>query len=293
MERKSLPLKKLETVDEVRAFTGPHRAAGRRIGLVPTMGALHEGHRSLIRAARRDCEIVIVSIFVNPTQFGPNEDFDEYPRPIEADLNACAAERADAVFCPVVSEMYDASASTTVHVDRLTQGLCGASRPWHFDGVTTVVSKLFNIVQPDAAYFGQKDAQQAAVIRKMTRDLSWPIEIVICPTVREPDGLAMSSRNVYLSPAEREQARSLSQALFAASEAINQGERDAVTVASSIRARIESAGPCSIDYVEVVDADELQPVDQVQGRVLIAVAVRIGSTRLIDNVMVDADRLQD
>lgn len=252
------------------------------------MGALHEGHRSLLRAARAACDVVVASIFVNPTQFGPNEDFAAYPRPLADDLAACQAEGVDMVFCPPVEEMYDPSAATTVAVARLTEGLCGAHRPGHFTGVTTVVAKLFNIVQPDVAFFGQKDAQQVVVIRKMVRDLLFPIEIVTCPTVREPDGLALSSRNAYLSPPERTQALCLSRALSFAREQIAGGARDTGRLLSAMRTQIESAGPCVIDYVDLVDADELTPKPRIEGRCLIALAVRIGRTRLIDNIVVEA-----
>ncbi len=282
-----LKMKKLQTVAEVREFLRPHRAAGRRIGFVPTMGALHEGHRSLMRAARSDCDVVVVSIFVNPTQFGPNEDFAAYPRPLEDDLAACRDEGVDAAFCPPVEEMYPANAATTVTVSRLTEGLCGAHRPGHFAGVTTVVAKLFNIVQPDAAYFGQKDAQQVIVLRKMVRDLLFPLEIVTCPIIRESDGLALSSRNVYLSPAERQQALSLSRALRWAGEQTKAGQRNVSVLLNGMREQITAAGPCSIEYVEVVDADELTPKRQVEGKCLIALAVRIGKTRLIDNIVVE------
>ncbi len=281
-------MKKLETLAEVREYLRPYRLAGKQIGLVPTMGALHEGHRSLMRAARGGCDQVVVSIFVNPTQFGPGEDFDKYPRTFDADWAACQAEGVDAVFCPPVSEMYPGDSVTWVTVKRLTEGLCGAHRPGHFDGVTTVVAKLFNIVQPDVAYFGQKDAQQATVIRRMVNDLLWPLQIVVCPTVREADGLAMSSRNAYLSPADRRQALSLSASLFWARDQILAGRRVVPDLAAEMRRRIEAAGPCSIDYVEIVDADELTPLEVVRGRCLVAVAVRIGGTRLIDNVVVDA-----
>jgi pantoate--beta-alanine ligase len=252
------------------------------------MGALHEGHRSLMRAARAGCDVVVVSIFVNPTQFGPGEDFQHYPRPLEADLAACREEGVDAVFMPAVAQMYPPGAVTTVSVRRLTEGLCGRFRPGHFDAVTTVVAKLFNIVQPDRAYFGQKDAQQAAVIRQMVRDLDWPVEVVVCPTVREPDGLAMSSRNAYLSPEQRRQAVSLSAALVWARTRIEGGERDVAKLVAGMREQIESAGPCQIDYLEVVDADTLEPKPGAAGRCLVALAVRIGGARLIDNVVVDA-----
>lgn len=279
-------MKNLGTISEVQGELGPHRRAGRRIGLVPTMGALHEGHRSLLRAARESCDVVVASIFVNPTQFGPNEDFGAYPRPLADDLAACRAEGVDVAFCPPVEEMYDPNAATTVAVARLTEGLCGAHRPGHFTGVTTVVAKLFNIVRPDLAFFGQKDAQQVVVIRKMVRDLLFPLEIVTCPTVREPDGLALSSRNAYLSPAERKQALCLSRALNFARDQIARGTRETAPLLADMRGQIESAGPCVIDYVDVVDADELTPKPRLEGQCLIALAVRIGRTRLIDNIIV-------
>ena len=281
-------MKMLETISAVREHIQTARRAGRRVGFVPTMGALHEGHRSLIRAARAACNEVVVSIFVNPTQFGPGEDFERYPRPLEADLDACDQERADAVFCPTVREMYSVDSVTSVTVSRLTEGLCGAHRPGHFTGVATVVAKLFNIVQPDAAFFGQKDAQQVAVIRRMVRDLCFPVEIVVCPTVREPDGLARSSRNVYLSPAERMQARSLSAALSWAQAQVTAGNRKAIELVRGMRRQIEAAGPCSIDYIEIVGAEDMTPKATVEGRCLAALAVRIGKTRLIDNVAVEA-----
>lgn len=279
---------KLETIKAVREYVRAARRAGRRIGFVPTMGALHEGHRSLMKAARAACDEVVVSIFVNPTQFGPAEDFERYPRPLEADLAACREEGVDAAFCPSVKEMYPPGSLTTVTVARLTDGLCGAHRPGHFTGVTTAVAKLFSIVQPDAAFFGQKDAQQAAVIRRMVRDLDFPIEIVVCQTVREPDGLALSSRNVYLSPSERQQALSLSGALRWAEEQIRAGRRDTAELVQEMRRRIESAGLCLIDYIEIVDADELTPQAVADEHCLIALAVRIGRTRLIDNIVVNA-----
>lgn len=280
-------MNKLETIEQVRKYVGEARKAGRRIGFVPTMGALHEGHRSLMRAARAACDEVIVSIFVNPTQFGPGEDFERYPRPLEADLAACREEGVGAAFCPSVAEMYPPDSVTTVTVSRLTEGLCGAHRPGHFNGVTTVVTKLFNIVQPDVAFFGQKDAQQAAVIRRMVRDLCMPVEIVVCPTVREPDGLAISSRNSYLSAGERAQALSLSAALRWAEAQVRAGQRDVESLVREMRRQIDAAGPCGIDYVEIVDADDLRPKAVVEGRCLIALAVRIGNTRLIDNMVVE------
>ncbi len=290
---KCLRMKKLDKIQDIREYLGEARQAGRRIGFVPTMGAIHEGHRSLMRAARSDCAEVAVSIFVNPTQFGPGEDFASYPRPLEADLAACAEEKVDVVFCPTVEEMYPLGAATTVRVARLTEGLCGAHRPGHFDGVTTVVAKLFNIVQPHVAYFGQKDAQQVTVIRRMVRDLLWPIEIVVCSTVREPDGLAMSSRNVYLNPEQRRQAVCLYQALCWARQEIAGGSREADTLIEQMRARIVAAGPCKIDYIAIVDPDDLTAQTRVGNRSLIALAVRIGPARLIDNMLVDVDSSEE
>lgn len=278
---------KLETISELCSHLLTIRKKGQRIGFVPTMGALHEGHFSLIRAARADCPEVVVSIFVNPTQFAPGEDFQRYPRPLEADLAGCERCGVQTVFCPRAEEIYPSGCSSQVRVLGLTEGLCGAHRPGHFDGVTTVVAALFNIVQPDAAYFGQKDAQQCAVIRRMVRDLHWPIDVIICPTVREPDGLAMSSRNAYLSPEERRQALCLYRALSWASDAVRQGARDCASIIQEMNRQIESAGPCRVDYIEIVDADDLTPRRQIAGRCLIALAVHIGNARLIDNMLIE------
>lgn len=251
------------------------------------MGALHAGHLSLVEAARRDGSFVVVSIFVNPTQFGPGEDYERYPRDTAGDLQQCEAAGVALVFMPAVADMYRPEAATTVHVARLTETLCGPCRPGHFDGVATVVAKLFNIVQPDVAYFGQKDAQQLAVIRRMVRDLDWPIEIVGCPTVREPDGVAMSSRNAYLSPDERRRALVLIRALRDARGRIAGGERRARVVVEHMRRIVEESRPEHVDYVALVDPDDLQPVEQIERPVLAALAVRIGRTRLIDNVLID------
>jgi pantoate--beta-alanine ligase len=280
-------MKKYADIDELRAHLTDRRRSGERIGFVPTMGGLHEGHLSLIRAARADCDEVVVSIFVNPTQFGEGEDYADYPRHEASDLAACRAEDVDVVFCPTVEQMYPSGDATRVVVGGVTEALCGPHRPGHFDGVTTVVAKLFNIVQPDRAYFGQKDAQQAVVIRRMTHDLRWPIDIVVCPTVREPEGLAMSSRNAYLSPDQRRQASSLYRSLMWARCEIEAGRREAEALKSGIRSRVEAAGPCVIDYVQLVDADTLEPRAVVEGRCLIALAVRIGSARLIDNILIE------
>jgi pantoate--beta-alanine ligase len=251
------------------------------------MGALHVAHVSLMEAAKRDGGFVVVSIFVNPTQFGPNEDYRAYPRDEAADLATCEQVGVDLVFIPSVEEMYAAARTTTVHVAQVTDTLCGPQRPGHFDGVATVVAKLFNIVQPDAAYFGEKDFQQLAVIRRMVRDLDMPLEIIGCPTVREADGLAVSSRNAYLSAAERTQATCLYRGLRQARAAIQQGETDPAAVTAGVRQLIEDAGPAKVDYISVVDPETMQLVEQITGPVLVALAVRIGSTRLIDNMQVD------
>jgi len=251
------------------------------------MGALHEGHRSLIRAARADGCQVVVSIFVNPTQFGPNEDFERYPRPLQADLAICEDEGVDCVFCPSVAEMYPVEPSTAVIVPGVSEGLCGVGRPGHFQGVATVVAKLLNIVQSDRAYFGQKDYQQTVVLRRMVADLCWSIELVVCPTVREPDGLAMSSRNAYLSPEQRIQARCLYAALSQSRDQIAAGNSDVSQLVQNMRSHIESAGPCRIEYVEIVDAEDLSPKSKVEGPCVLALAVRIGPCRLIDNILLD------
>lgn len=262
------------------------RARGMRVGFVPTMGALHAGHMSLVQAAKAQCDIVAVSIFVNPTQFGPTEDFSRYPRPLEADLAMCQRASVDLVFTPALETMYPPGAETKVGVGKIGEILCGAFRPGHFDGVATIVAKLFNILPADAAFFGEKDYQQLIIIRRMARDLDFPIEIVGCPTVREADGLAMSSRNVYLSKSERLQARSLSASLFAARDSVNTGGRDSQRIAERIRKTILQAGPAEIDYIAVVDPDDLHPIPHVEANARICLAVRIGSTRLIDNVLV-------
>ena len=277
----------VETIAAVREHVADARRAGQSIGLVPTMGALHEGHLSLIRRARERSGYVVVSIFVNPTQFVAGEDLDSYPRTLEADADACGRIGTDLVFAPSVEVMYRRDAVTTVQVSGLTETLCGPHRPGHFEGVTTVVSKLFNIVQPDVAFFGQKDAQQAVVLRKMVEDLDMPIEVEVCPTVREADGLAMSSRNAYLSGEQRQQAVSLYRALEGARQAIADGQRDAATLIARMRETLRSAGPCRIDYVDVVHPATLEPIDPVTCPVLIALAVRIGESRLIDNIVVD------
>jgi pantoate--beta-alanine ligase len=277
---------RLATVAEMRAACDAARADGGRVGFVPTMGFFHEGHRSLMRAARAENDFVVVSVFVNPTQFGPDEDLAAYPRDLEGDAAATEAEGVDVLFLPTVDEMYRDGARTTVHVSGLTERLCGASRPGHFDGVTTVVAKLFSIVGPSRAYFGRKDAQQLAVIRRMTTDLDLPVDVVGCPLVRETDGLARSSRNVYLDADDRQAATILSGALYMASEAVVRGQRDAAAIRQLIVETVAHAPQVRLDYVEVVDAATLEPVDQLAGDTLVALAAFVGKARLIDNVTI-------
>ncbi|AKX92970.1 pantothenate synthetase [Moorella thermoacetica] len=279
----------LQTIAAVRNYVAAARQRGLSIGLVPTMGYLHEGHLSLARAARQQNDVVIMSIFVNPTQFGPNEDFARYPRDLERDRELAAGAGVDAVFAPAVEEMYPAGYATYVQVEGLTEVLCGASRPGHFRGVTTVVSKLFNIVQPDRAYFGQKDYQQALVIKRMVRDLNFPIEIITIPTVREADGLALSSRNKYLTPEQRRSALSLHRALHLGSDLIKAGEREAAVVRRAMEKEITAWPETRIDYVAISDADTLKPLEKIAGRVLLALAVWVGNTRLIDNVVLEVN----
>jgi len=254
------------------------------VGLVPTMGYLHEGHLSLVRGARANDDVVVVSIFVNPTQFGPQEDYKRYPRDLDRDLALLREERADVVFMPPVEEMYPEGFSTYVEVSGVTEVLEGAHRPGHLRGVTTVVAKLFVIVQPHRAYFGRKDAQQLLVIRKMVRDLNMDVAVVGLPTVREPDGLAMSSRNAYLSPGEREAAPVLSRSLRLAEELWGQGERDATVIRQRMNDLIAAEPLARVDYVSVADAESLRELDRIEGPALVSLAVRIGRTRLIDNV---------
>jgi pantoate--beta-alanine ligase len=255
------------------------------VGFVPTMGYLHEGHLSLARQAKKHTDVVVLSTFVNPIQFGKNEDFDKYPRDFKRDEELARTVGVDIVFCPQLKEMYPEGYSTYVDVEGLTEGLCGASRPGHFRGVATVVTKLFGIVKPDIAYFGQKDAQQALVIRKMTQDLNMDVEIKILPTVREKDGLAMSSRNAYLSRSEREEAPVLYQALKRAETLIDAGERDAKKVIKAMDETIKHSPAVKTEYITLVDTKRLKPVSSISGEVLIAIAATIGKTRLIDNII--------
>jgi pantoate--beta-alanine ligase len=275
---------------ELRAACDRARAAGRSVGLVPTMGYFHAGHLSLIRAARAATDFVVVTLFVNPTQFGPNEDLAAYPRDLAADTDAAAAEGADVLFVPAVEEMYpDGAPRTTVHVAGLTEGLCGATRPVHFDGVTTVVAKLFAITGPCTAFFGRKDYQQLAVIRRMVHDLNFPVTVEGCPLVREPDGVAMSSRNAYLTPDERAAARVLSSALRAAAEAAGAGERSAVALETLVREHVAREPLVALEYAEVRDAATLEPRSAVDRAVVLAVAAAVGRARLIDNVVLTVD----
>lgn len=272
----------VRTILELRALRA---GAASPVGLVPTMGALHDGHLSLVRRAREECETVVASLFVNPTQFGPNEDFDRYPRDEARDLALFEREGTDIVFAPSVEEMYPGTLATTVSLGGIAERLEGATRPGHFDGVATVVAKLFNIVQPDRAYFGQKDGQQLRVIRTFVRDLDMPIEVVGCPTVREQDGLALSSRNVYLSAEERAQAISLSRGLRRSEAAFEDGARDAETLRRLVREEIEAQPLAEIDYVSLADSESLDELDgDVAGEALLSLMVRFGATRLIDNV---------
>jgi pantoate--beta-alanine ligase len=278
-------LQQIETIIGMKTACRVVSRDGKRLGLVPTMGALHEGHLSLVRESRSQCDLTAVSIFVNPLQFGPTEDFAKYPRTLERDAALLLSLGVDFLFVPSVSEMYPTGAKTSVEVADLSGRLDGGSRPGHFRGVTTVVCKLFEIVRPDSAFFGQKDAAQVAVLRKMVRDLDMDVEIVVCPIVREPDGLAMSSRNAYLNPRQRQQALVLSRSLQEVKSAVDAGERNAEKLARVGIQTIASEPAAKLDYFTIVDADTLEPVDSVSHGTLIAVAAWVGSTRLIDNIL--------
>lgn len=280
-------MKTLTRVAEMQVAAAGARGLGRHIGFVPTMGALHEGHLSLVRAARERSDFTVVSLFVNPAQFGPGEDYRSYPRNLEADGRRLAEAGVDLLFAPTVEEIYPADFQTSVLVQRASEPLCGRFRPGHFRGVATVVLKLLNIVQPHVAFFGRKDAQQCVVIQQLVRDLNLPIEVVVCPIVREPDGLALSSRNAYLSAEERRAACVLYRSLARARELIEAGERSAQAIKLEMQAILEKEPGARIDYVELVDAQTVQPAERVAGRILIALAVWIGSARLIDNLVVE------
>lgn len=273
----------LGTVRETREKIKEWKAQGLSVALVPTMGYLHEGHRSLMERARKENDKVVVSIFVNPMQFGPGEDYESYPRDLDRDAGICQDAGVDLIFHPDVSEMYGDNFHSFVDMTVLPEKLCGASRPIHFKGVQTVVSKLFHIIPADRAYFGQKDAQQLAIIRRMVIDLNFDIEIIGCPIIREEDGLAKSSRNTYLSKEERKQAVILNQSLEEAVKAIEAGEKEAAKVREIITDKLNTCPLAKIDYVEVVSFDNIQPIEEIEGSVLIAIAVYIGNTRLIDN----------
>ncbi|MGM9713326.1 MAG: pantoate--beta-alanine ligase [Prevotella sp.] len=281
-------MKVVKTIKEVRDIVSSWRREGLTVGLVPTMGYLHEGHQSLISRSVSENDRTVVSVFVNPIQFGPNEDLEAYPRDLQRDMEAVEAVGGDLIFNPEPAEMYPPHFTSFIDTTETTELLCGAVRPVHFRGVCTVVGKLFNIVCPDRAYFGQKDAQQLATIRRFVRDLNFGLEIVACPIIREADGLAKSSRNTYLSPSERQAALILSKSLALGKKAIEDGERDASKVVSIITASLQTEPLARIDYVEVVDFENIQRVETVKGETLVAIAVYIGKTRLIDNFIVKA-----
>src|SRR5271165_5995581 len=274
-----------KTIDEMRAACQAARSSGQRLGFVPTMGALHEGHLSLVRAARASCDVVAASVFVNPTQFGPTEDLAKYPRDFDRDRDLLAKEGVQLLFAPSVEEMYPRDAVTWVTVEELSSKLDGRSRPGHFRGVTTIVAKLFHAVEPDAAVFGQKDAAQVAIIRRMVRDLNFAVEIVVCPIVREADGLAMSSRNAYLNTEQRMRALVLHRSLMLVQRLAEAGERSAARLLAAGREEFAGEDSVRLDYFEIVDAETLDPIEDVSGGALVAVAGFVGSTRLIDNIV--------
>jgi pantoate--beta-alanine ligase len=274
----------INSADRMSSLAESVRKKGKKIGFVPTMGYLHEGHLSLVRRARKDADIVAVSIYVNPTQFGPKEDFKRYPRDLKRDLSLCRRENVDFVFVPSSEQIYPEGFSTYVNVEGLSESLCGAKRPGHFKGVATIVNKLFCIVKPDIAYFGQKDAQQAMIIKRMVLDLDMNIKVKVLPIVREPDGLAMSSRNKYLSLDERKRALVLFRSLQKAGDMIKSGESNPRIIVNKMRDLIKKQRPTKIDYISLVDTKELKPVKKIKGEVLVAVAVYFGRTRLIDNI---------
>lgn len=277
----------ITTVAELRETIAAARRDGKTVGLVPTMGALHEGHLSLVQASRAECGLTVVTIYVNPSQFGPKEDFARYPRTLENDLELLAG-LADVVFAPRDEEVYPPGYATWVEVGSAAQPLEGVCRPGHFRGVATIVLKLFTMVAPDVAYFGQKDYQQALVIRRMAVDLNLPLAIRVCPIVREADGLAMSSRNRYLGPDERQQAASLFRSLTRAAEMASQGERNAGKILEAMRETIQAAGPSQTDYIAIADPETLEPVETIHRRAVALLAVKIGKTRLIDNILLEA-----
>jgi pantoate--beta-alanine ligase len=280
-------MKICKTIEEMRSASSAPRRGGKRFGFVPTMGALHEGHLSLVRAAKAKSDVVAVSIFVNPLQFGPTEDLAKYPRSFERDRELLEKEAVDILFAPQNEEMYPQGAVTYVTVEGLSEKLCGSSRPGHFRGVTTVVAKLFHIVEPDLAFFGQKDAAQATIIRRMVRDLNLPVEVVVCPIVREPDGLAMSSRNAYLSPQERKTALVLNRSLTETKNRFDQGERNAIALIAVGKQIVAQEPAARLDYFEILDPGTLDPIPALTSPALVAVAAFVGNTRLIDNILLN------
>jgi pantoate--beta-alanine ligase len=280
-------MKICKTIEEMRSASRAPRRGGKRFGFVPTMGALHEGHLSLVRAAKAKSDVVAVSIFVNPLQFGPTEDLAKYPRSFERDRELLEKEAVDILFAPQNEEMYPKGAVTYVTVEGLSEKLCGSSRPGHFRGVTTVVAKLFHIVEPDLAFFGQKDAAQATIIRRMVRDLNLPVEVVVCPIVREPDGLAMSSRNAYLSPQERKTALVLNRSLTETKNRFDQGERNAIALIAVGKQIVAQEPAARLDYFEILDPGTLDPIPALTSPALVAVAAFVGNTRLIDNILLN------
>jgi pantoate--beta-alanine ligase len=283
-------MKICQTIDDMRVTSRAARHAGKRLGFVPTMGALHEGHLSLVRAAKANCDAVAASIFVNPLQFGPNEDLAKYPRTFDRDVQLLEKESVDFLFAPAPDEMYPPGAVTYIAVEGLSEKLCGKSRPGHFRGVATVVAKLFHIVEPDLAFFGQKDAAQATIIRRMVRDLNLPVEVIVCPIVREPDGLAMSSRNAYLSPGDRKSAAVLNRSLTEVKKRFDQGERNPTALIEAAKNVLAQEPAVRLEYFEIVDPSTLDPSTldpgpELNGPVLVAVAALVGTTRLIDNLM--------
>lgn len=277
----------IHSIKEVRKEIKIFKEQKKSIGLVPTMGYLHLGHLSLIEKAHQENDIVVVSVFVNPTQFGPNEDYESYPRDIKKDYELATKHGADIIFNPSPEEMYPEKIKTYVEVQELTENLCGISRPTHFKGVTTVVSKLFNIVDPERAYFGQKDAQQVAIVKRMVKDLNFDIDIIVCPIIREEDGLAMSSRNYYLNTEERSAALRLSESLFKSKTLIQEGEINCSKITDYIQSCISQNPLCKVDYVKIVDPDNLTDLQTIKNKALIALAVFVGKTRLIDNIIVE------
>ncbi|GFP35783.1 pantoate--beta-alanine ligase [Candidatus Hakubella thermalkaliphila] len=279
-------MKVISTIKELRAELSKERQEGKTIGLIPTMGYFHQGHLELMRRAREECAVVVVSLYVNPTQFAPSEDFESYPRDFERDKRLAENVGVDYLFCPSNAEMYLSDHLTYVEVEKITNKLCGASRPHHFKGVTTVVANLFNIVKPDKAYVGQKDAQQVVVIRKMVKDLNFDLEIVVVPTAREEDGLAMSSRNTYLSAVEREEALVLSKSLQHAKELIDSGERIAQKIKEEMQKLIKSKPHVNLEYISICDNKTLEELSRIEGETLIALAAKAGKARLIDNIVI-------